>query len=71
MPAPTTELSAHHRIEFPKELSDELKWKPGQKLMLIRSEDGVFICPEVTFAQMRGIAKGANTEGYRDRNDRY
>ena len=70
MPAPIAELSPRHRIELPKELREELKWKPGQKLMLIRRHDGVFICPEVTFEQLRGIAKGANTEGCRDRNDR-
>ncbi|WP_222617113.1 AbrB/MazE/SpoVT family DNA-binding domain-containing protein, partial [Mitsuaria sp. TWR114] len=71
MPAPTGELSPRHRIELPKELRDSLKWKSGQKLMFIRRGNGIFICPHVTPQELFGIAKGANTEGYRDRNDRY
>ncbi|WP_423594572.1 AbrB/MazE/SpoVT family DNA-binding domain-containing protein [Roseateles sp. MS654] len=71
MPAPVAKISPRHRIELPKEIRDSLDWRAGQQLMLIRQDDGVFICPLVTLKEVRGIAKGANTEGYRDRDDRY
>ncbi|WP_343629909.1 AbrB/MazE/SpoVT family DNA-binding domain-containing protein [Roseateles sp.] len=71
MPAPTAELSPRHRIELPKELRSSLNWKPGQKLMLVQHKNGVFVSPLISPDEVFGIGKGANTESYRDRSDRY
>jgi len=71
MPAPVAILSSRHRVALPKEIRDTLDWKPGEELKIVRHKDGIFIYKRITIDQIMGIAKGADTGNYRDRNDRY
>ena len=71
MPSPIAEISPLNSIELPQAIRDELNWSPGRRLLLMRRKNGIFVCPVVTFDEVCGIAAGANTEGYRDRQDRY
>jgi AbrB family looped-hinge helix DNA binding protein len=50
-----TTLSTKFQISIPKEVRDAQNWKAGQQFAFVP----------------RGIARGANPEGYRDRDDRY
>jgi hypothetical protein len=45
-------------------------WKAGQKLVFIPNGSGVLLVPAPSLDELRGIAKGANPENYRDRDDR-
>jgi len=64
-------LSSKYQISIPKEVRERMAWKPGQKFAFVPNGDGVLIVPIPDREALAGIARGANPEGYRDRNDRY
>lgn len=64
-------LSSKFQISIPKEVRESQGWKAGQKLAFISESGGVSVVAVPTIHDLRGIAKGANTDSYRDRNDRY
>lgn len=69
-----SKLSAKYQISVPKEVREKEGWKPGQELAFIKSGAGYRLVPVTDFESLRGIAKGANPEGYRDeesRDERY
>jgi AbrB family looped-hinge helix DNA binding protein len=67
----TTTLSSKFQISVPKDVRDEMGWKAGQKFAFVPKGKGVILVPVPTWDELRGIAKGADPTGYRDRNDRY
>jgi AbrB family looped-hinge helix DNA binding protein len=67
----TTKLSEKFQISVPKEVRERQGWKAGQEFAFIPQGKGVMLVPVPTLDELRGIAKGANRDGYRDRNDRY
>lgn len=69
--ADTATLSSKFQISIPKAVRDEQRWQAGQEFVFIPKGKGVLLMPVPTIDELRGIAKGANPEGYRDRNDRY
>lgn len=69
MPATTT-LSSKFQISLPKAIRDELHWQAGQEFVFIPKGKGVLLMPVPELAQLAGIAKGANPDDYRDRQDR-
>jgi AbrB family looped-hinge helix DNA binding protein len=64
-------VSSKFQISIPKEVRDHLGLRPGQKVAFIAKPEGFLIVPVPKREDLAGIARGANTEGYRDRNDRY
>ena len=48
----------------------QLNWRPGQKLTFIAKGKGVLMIPVPEREALVGIARGANLNNYRDRNDR-
>lgn len=46
-------------------------WVPGQEVVFVPKGRLLVMVPARDFDSLRGIAKGANTDDYRDRNDRY
>lgn len=69
--APTATLSSKFQISVPKAIRDDLHWEAGQEFVFIPKGKGVLLMPVPDLKQLAGIARGANTEGYRDRQDRY
>jgi AbrB family looped-hinge helix DNA binding protein len=69
MPATTT-LSSKFQISLPKAIRDELHWQAGQEFVFIPKGKGVLLMPVPELAQLAGIAKNANPDDYRDRQDR-
>lgn len=67
----TTKLSEKFQISIPKEVRERQGWKAGQEFAFIPQGNGVMLVPVPKLDELRGIAKGANKDGYRDRNDRY
>ena len=67
----TTKLSEKFQISIPKEVRERQGWKAGQEFAFIPQGKGVMLVPVPKLDELRGIAKGANKDGYRDRNDRY
>ena len=63
-------LSSKFRISVPKEVREALGLKPGQKLAFINTDTGMHLVPQPAILDLVGIARGANTDGVRDREDR-
>ena len=70
MPARAT-LSSKFQISIPKAVRDQQQWKAGQEFVFIPKGKGVLVMPVPELEQLSGIARGANTDGFRDREDRY
>ena len=67
----TATVSSKFQIAIPKEVRERLGLRPGQKVAFIAKLDGVMMVPVPRREDLMGMARGANPEGYRDRNDRY
>ncbi|WP_076998988.1 AbrB/MazE/SpoVT family DNA-binding domain-containing protein [Variovorax sp. KK3] len=69
--AATATLSSKFQISIPKVVRDEQHWHAGQEFVFIPKGRGVLVMPVPEFDQLKGIAKGARRDGYRDRKDRF
>lgn len=67
----TAKLSTKYQISIPEAVRAERGWKAGQAFAFIAKGTGVLLVPVPDIKDLRGIAKGARSSGYRDRNDRY
>ena len=67
----TVTLSTDFVITIPKSVIEAQKWRPGQELTFIRQGGSVMIVAVPNRDELYGIARGADPNGYRDRNDRY
>ena len=67
----TSKLSSKYQISIPKAVRERLAWRPGQKIAFIDHGDSVVMVPMPDREALAGMARGANTDNYRDRNDRY
>ena len=68
----TTTLSSKFQISIPKEVRERQGWKPGPKFAFLpRGLTGYVLVAVPTLESLRGIAKGADPTGYRDRSDRF
>ena len=63
-------LSPKRRVSIPNALCERLSWKPGRKLAFIPKGAGVLIIAAPEREELIGIARGADANDYRDRNDR-
>ena len=66
----TATLSSKFQISVPKDVREALGLKPGQKLAFINTGTGMRLVPQPAILDLVGIARGANTDGVRDRDDR-
>jgi AbrB family looped-hinge helix DNA binding protein len=67
----TATLSAKYQISIPKSVREAQDWRAGQEFVFIPKGKGVLVMPVPERGALTGIAKGARTSGYRDREDRY
>ncbi len=67
----TTTLSSKFQISIPKAVRSAQQWKAGQAFAFIPKGAGVLLVPVPEANDLAGIAKGANPETYRDRDDRF
>lgn len=67
----TATLSSKFQISIPKAVREQQHWEAGQEFVFIPKGKGVLVMPVPERSQLAGIAKGANTQDYRDRSDRY
>jgi AbrB family looped-hinge helix DNA binding protein len=64
-----TKLSSKFQISVPKAVREKQNWKPGQKFAFVPRGSGVVLVPVPTLEELRGIARGANTDDIRDHDD--
>lgn len=67
----TATLSSKYQISIPKAIREEQHWEAGQEFVFIPKGRGVLVMPVPDLEQLSGLARGAGTEDYRDREDRY
>jgi AbrB family looped-hinge helix DNA binding protein len=67
----STKLSADFRMTIPKEVRERQGWRTGQEFVFVPKGECIMLVPVPDRESLQGIAKGANGENYRDRDDRY
>jgi AbrB family looped-hinge helix DNA binding protein len=67
----TATLSAKFQISIPKSVRTAQDWTAGQKFAFVPKGTGVLLVPVPDTDALFGAVPGANTEDYRDRDDRY
>lgn len=66
----TATLSSKFQISIPKEIREAMNLKAGQRMAFLRIGPTLKLVPVPRMEDLFGIAKGANTENYRDRSNR-
>jgi AbrB family looped-hinge helix DNA binding protein len=66
----TAKLSAKFQISIPKAVRTARHWQAGQVFAFIPRGEGLLLVPVPDLKDLSGLARGAKTKGYRDRNDR-
>ena len=66
----TATLSSKFQISIPKAIRTSMHWEAGLTFAFIPKGSGVLLVPVPKIDQLKGMAKGSNTEDYRDRTDR-
>jgi len=64
-------LSSKFQLAIPKAIRDELGLHAGQKFSIIPKGKVIELVPLLSLDEARGLLKGADPTGYRDREDRY
>jgi AbrB family looped-hinge helix DNA binding protein len=64
-------LSSKFQLAIPKAIRDELGLEAGQRFAVIAKGKVIELVPLLSLEDARGLLKGANPEGYRDRTDRF
>lgn len=67
----TATLSTKFQISIPKAVRHARQWTAGQVFAFIPKGTGVLLMPVPEIKELNGIAKGAKSKQFRDRNDRY
>lgn len=67
----TATLSTRFQISIPKAIRAAQHWEAGLTFAFIPKGSGVLLVPIPKRDALRGLAKGANAEGYRDRKDHH
>jgi AbrB family looped-hinge helix DNA binding protein len=66
----TTTISSKFQIVIPKDIRDKLGLKPRQRFHVLEKGRTIILVPEVPLSSLRGIAKGMNTTGIREKKER-
>lgn len=64
-------LSEKFQISIPKSVRVAQGYVAGQKFVFVPRPSGLMLVPIPSLGALRGIAKGANGENFRDRDDRF
>jgi AbrB family looped-hinge helix DNA binding protein len=56
-------------VVIPKPVRERLNLKPKQRLTVIEKDGMLILIPQVTLESLRGMAKGARTDDYRDKKN--
>ena len=67
----TARLSSKFQISIPKAIRTAQHWEAGLTFAFIPKGTGVLLVPVPKKDDLKGLAKGANPEDYRDHGDRF
>ena len=63
-------LSPKFQVVIPQLVREKLNLKPGEQIVVIEKEGIIHLIPLKPIKQMRGFAKGTDTQTIRDEEDR-
>ena len=66
-----TTISSKYQVVIPKPAREHLNLKPKQKLTVIEKDRMLILIPQASLEELRGIAAGANTGNFREKEDRF
>ena len=66
----TVIVSSKYQVVIPEKIRSKLKLRPGQKVVMLEKDGIVHVIPVRPMKQVRGFAKGVDTKGIRDEDDR-
>jgi AbrB family looped-hinge helix DNA binding protein len=64
-------LSPKFQVVIPQLVREKLDLKPGEQIVVIEKEGIIHLIPLKPIKQMRGFAKGTDTQVIRDEEDRF
>jgi AbrB family looped-hinge helix DNA binding protein len=66
----STTISSKFQVVIPKSVRERLGLKPRQRLHVIEKGGVITLVPEVPLKSLKGVVKGVNWEGIREKKDR-
>lgn len=63
-------LSTKYQLVLPRRAREHLGLRPGMKFTVMSKGGVIFLVPERPMREYRGVAKGAQSRGVRDKKDR-
>lgn len=66
-----TTISSKFQVLIPKQTRERLQLKPKQKLTVVEKDGMIILIPQTGLDDLRGIARGADVSGYREKKDRF
>lgn len=67
----TVTISSKYQIVIPKEIREKLQLSPQQRFIVIEKGGVISLIPELDFRSLKGLIKGVDSEGIRDKKDRF
>ncbi|MFA7382056.1 MAG: AbrB/MazE/SpoVT family DNA-binding domain-containing protein [Desulfurivibrionaceae bacterium] len=64
-------ISSKYQVVIPKPVREHLLLKPQQKLTILEKDRMIILVPQVSLDELRGIAAGVATDGFRGKKDRF
>jgi len=64
-------LSSKFQIVIPKAVRERMHLTPGQEMGVIEQDGIAHLVPLKSLEELQGIAKNADIEGYREKQDRF
>jgi AbrB family looped-hinge helix DNA binding protein len=66
----TVTISTKYQLVLPRGARERLQLRPGMKLTVIDKGGVIFLVPEKPLREYRGVARGADPRGLREKKDR-
>ena len=66
----TVTLSSKYQLVLPRGARERLRLRPGMRITVLDKGGVLFLVPERPMAAYRGIVRGVNPKGLRDKKDR-
>jgi AbrB family looped-hinge helix DNA binding protein len=64
-------LSSKYQLVIPKAVREQMGLRPGMTFEVITKGRVIYLVPQRPIREYRGIARGINPEGLRDKKDRF
>jgi len=66
----TATLSTKYQLVLPRRAREHLNLRPGMKFTVLSKGGVIFLVPERSMRDYRGVARGSRVHGLREKKDR-